>query len=223
MEYTFILLLNLLLGIFAKIYDDIIDEKLNINIIYVDVIRYVMITIGSILFYNDFVFAIIFCLVSLLEFALDTCYLSKLEISKETVEQKDLTAMNDIIWIYTTILSGLFILYHGVVNYSSLTSFNIIYHYKNIGTLVSTFIMCFITVMEITFIPEHSSDIKLYVRIFELLFLSIFFYYMTSFSEYMYEGHYGILIMGIGYFVSSVCFLTLNKFHVFDYLKHKKE
>lgn len=34
MEYTFHLLLSFVLGIFAKIYDDIIDEKLNSQVQY---------------------------------------------------------------------------------------------------------------------------------------------------------------------------------------------
>lgn len=220
MKYTFNLLLSFLLGMFAKIYDDIIDEKLNIDIIYVEVLKYSIITICSILFYNSFVFASIFGVVGLLTFLGDTYYTSKLENCKDTTEQKDLTSLNDGIWIYSFALSGLFIIYHSVVDYSS---FNIIYNYKNIGTLVNTLICSFILVIDIYFTPEHSSDNKLYVRLFVLLFLSTFFYYMTLYSEYIYEGDYGIILTGIGYFASSVCFLTLNKFHVLDYLKHKKE
>ena len=206
--------------IFLKIYDDIIDEKLKIDIIYIDLLKYLVITLFSIVFYNDFVFSIIYFEMTILSFLMDKYYTSKLKNSKDTIDQKDFTAMNDTIWIYSCILSGVFVLYHIVVNYNGLTSFNI-YDYKNVTLLLSIIINFFIITIDIYFTPEHSSNNKLYVRIFVLLLLSIFVYYMTSFSEYIYEGNYGIMLMHIGFLVSSVSFLTLNKYHVFDYLKHK--
>ena len=220
MEYTFNLLLSFLFGIFLKIYDDIIDEKLKIDVIYIDLLKYFVITLFSIIFYNDFVFTIIYFEMTVLSFLMDKYYTSKLENSKDTIEQKDFTAMNDNIWIYSNILSGIFILYHFVVNYNGLTSFNI-YDYKNITLLVNIIINFFIITIDIYFTPEHSSNNKLYVRIFVLLLLSTFVYYMTSFSEYIYEGNYGIILMHIGFLISSVSFLMLKKYDVFDYLKPK--
>lgn len=214
MEYTFNLLLSFLFGIFLKIYDDIIDEKLKIDVIYIDLLKYFVITLFSIIFYNDFVFTIIYFEMTVLSFLMDKYYTSKLENSKDTIEQKDFTAMNDNIWIYSNILSGIFILYHFVVNYNGLTSFNI-YDYKNITLLVNIIINFFIITIDIYFTPEHSSDNKLYVRIFVLLLLSTFVYYMTSFSDYIYEGNYGIMLMHIGFLISSVSFLTLNKHKIF--------
>ena len=220
MEYTFNLLLSFLFGIFLKIYDDIIDEKLKIDVIYIDLLKYFVITLFSIIFYNDFVFTIIYFEMTVLSFLMDKYYTSKLENSKDTIEQKDFTAMNDNIWIYSNILSGIFILYHFVVNYNGLTSFNI-YDYKNITLLVNIIINFFIITIDIYFTPEHSSNNKLYVRIFVLLLLSTFVYYMTSFSEYIYEGNYGIILMHIGFLISSVYFLMLKKYDLFDYLKPK--
>ena len=219
MEYTFNLLLSFIFGIFLKIYDDIIDEKLKIDVIYIDLLKYFVITLFSIIFYNDFVFTIIYFEMTVLSFLMDKYYTSKLENSKDTIEQKDFTAMNDNIWIYSNILSGIFILYHFVVNYNGLTSFNI-YDYKNITLLVNIIINFFIITIDIYFTPEHSSNNKLYVRIFVLLLLSTFVYYMTSFSEYIYEGNYGIILMHIGFLISSVSFLTLKKYNVFDKLKN---
>ena len=128
--------------------------------------------------------------------------------------------MNDNTWIYSNILSGIFILYHIVVNYTELNSFNI-YDYKNITLLVSIIINFFIITIDIYFTPEHSSNNKLYARIFVLLLLSTFLYYMTSFSEYIYEGNYGVILMHIGFLISSVTFLTLKKYNMIDSLKHK--
>jgi hypothetical protein len=45
---------------------------------------------------------------------------------------------------------------------------------------------------------------------------------MTYFSEYIYEGNFGIMLMNIGILISSVCYLTLDKIKVFDYLKNKE-
>lgn len=219
MEYTFNLLLSFLFGIFSKIYDDIIDEKIKIDIIYIDLLKYVVITLFSIIYYNDFVFSIISFEMTVLSFLMDKYYTSKLEKSKETIEQKDFTAMNDNIWIYSNILSGIFIAYHIVVNYKGLSSFNI-YDYKNITLLVNIIINFFIITFDIYFTPEHSSSKKLYARIFVLLLLSTFVYYMSQFSEYIYEGNFGIMLMLIGFLISSVSFLTLKKYNVFDNLKN---
>jgi len=222
MEYSINLYLSFLVGIVLKIYDDIIDEKLNVNVLYIDFLKYFVITLFSIIFYNDFVFSIIYFEMTILSFLMDKYYTSKLEKSKETIEQKDFTAMNDNIWIYSNILSGIFIAYHIVVNYKGLSSFNI-YDYKNITLLVNIIINFFIITFDIYFTPEHSSSKKLYARIFVLLLLSTFVYYMTSFSEYIYEGNYGIMLMHIGFLISSVSFLTLNKYNMFDFLKNNKE
>lgn len=222
MEYSINLYLSFLVGIVLKIYDDIIDEKLNVSIVYIDFLKYFVITLFSIIFYNDFVFSIIYFEMTILSFLMDKYYTSKLEKSKETIEQKDFTAMNDNIWIYSNILSGIFIVYHIVVNYKGLSSFNI-YDYKNITLLVNIIINFFIITFDIYFTPEHSSSKKLYARIFVLLLLSTFVYYMTSFSDYIYEGNYGIMLMNIGFLIASVSFLTLNKCNMFDFLKNNKE
>ena len=48
-------------------------------------------------------------------------------------------------------------------------------------------------------------------------------YYMTYYSEYIYEGNYGIMLMNIGFLFGSISFLTCDKFKMFDYLKNKVE
>lgn len=221
MENIFNLVISFIFGIFLKIYDDIIDEKLKIDIIYIDLLKYFVITLCSIILYNDFVFSIIFFEIISVSWLMDKFYTSKLENSKDTIEQKDFTAINDNIWIYSCILSGVFILYHIIVNYNKLTTLNI-YKYKNITLLVSIIINFFITIIDIYFTPEHSSNNKLYIRFFVLLLLSTFVYYMSSYSEYIYEGNFGIMFMHIGFLISSVAFLTLKKYGVIDYLKYKK-
>jgi hypothetical protein len=116
MEYSINIVLSFLFGLFLKIYDDIIDNKLKINIYYVDLLKYFVITLFSIIFYNDVVFSIIYFEMTLLSFMMDKIYTSKLEISKDTIEQKDLCALNDNIWVYSCILSGCFLGYHIFMN-----------------------------------------------------------------------------------------------------------
>jgi len=46
---------------------------------------------------------------------------------------------------------------------------------------------------------------------------------MSRFSEYIYEGNYGIILMNIGNLIVSVIFLSLDKFKVFDNFKNKDD
>ena len=57
MEYSINLVLSFIYGIIFKIYDDIIDNKLNISEYYVGILKYFVITLFSIIFYNDGVFS----------------------------------------------------------------------------------------------------------------------------------------------------------------------
>ena len=64
MEYSFNLILCFLVGISIKIYDDITDNKLNVDIYYVELLKYFLITLFSIIFYNDVVFSTLFFVIS---------------------------------------------------------------------------------------------------------------------------------------------------------------
>jgi hypothetical protein len=222
MEYSINLLLSFLFGIFLKIYDDIIDNKLNISEYYVGILKYFVITLFSIIFFNDVVFTIIYFEMTLLSLLMDKFYTSKLHISKDTDEQKDLLALNDNVWMYSCILSGCFIIYHIFKNFNNLNTIDL-FNYKNITFFINIIINFFIITIDIYLTPEHSSEKKLYARIFMLIILCIFIYYMTNFSEYIYEGNYGIILMHIGFLISSVIFLSLDKFKVFDSLKNKHD
>jgi hypothetical protein len=221
MQFTINLFLTFLFGIFLKIYDDIIDNKLNINTYYVDILKYFVITLFSIIFFNDVIFSILYFECTLLSFFMDKFYTSKLAISKDTGQQKDLLALNDNIWVYSCILSGCFIIYHIFMNFSNLKSINL-FNYKNITLFINIVINFFIITLDIYFTPEHASEKKLYARVFVFILLSVFVYFMFSFSDYIYEGNYGILIMHIGFLLGSISFLTLDKFKVFDNLKNKE-
>jgi hypothetical protein len=87
---------------------------------------------------------------------------------------------------------------------------------------ITFFINCvinfFIITMDIYFTPEHSSDKKIVTRYIVLVLLCIFVYYMSFFSEFIYEGNYGIMLMHIGFLISSVCYLTYEKLQI---LKNK--
>jgi hypothetical protein len=222
MEYSINLVLSFLFGIFLKVYDDIIDNKLNISEYYVGILKYFVITLFSIVFFNDVVFSIIYFEMTLLSFLMDKFYTSKLHISKDTDEQKDLLALNDNVWVYSCILSGCFIIYHIFKNFNNLKSIDL-FSCKNITLFINIVINFFIITTDIYFTPEHASDKKLYTRIFVLIILCIFIYYMTRFSEYIYEGNYGVILMNIGFLISSVIFLSLDKFKVFDNFKNKND
>jgi hypothetical protein len=218
MEYSINLVLSFLFGLFLKVYDDIIDNKLNISEYYVDILKYFVITLFSIIFFNDGVFSTLFVVMGFSSLIMDKFYTSNLHISKDTDEQKDLLAFNDNVWVYSCILSGCFIIYHIFKNFNSLKSINL-FSYKNITLFISIVINFFIIIIEIYFTPEHASEKKLYSRICVLIILCIFIYYMTYFSEYIYEGNYGIMLMDIGILIDSIIFLSLDKFKVFDNLK----
>lgn len=223
MEYTLNLVLCFLYGIIFKIYDDMIDNKLNIDVFYVNLIKYFVITLFSIIFYNSIIFSLLWFSMAFVSFLLDKYYTTNLCESKDTDFQKDFTCMNEDTWFYSLILSGIFIIYHSIMFFinNQQNDFHL-FSYKNITFVINLIINITIVTLDIYFTPEHASDKKLYARIVVLILLSIFFYYMTYFSEYIYEGNYGIILMNIGFLIGSVSFLSLDKFKVFDYLKNKE-
>jgi len=222
MEYSLNIVLSFLFGLFLKVYDDIIDNKLNVNIYYVDFLKYFVITLFSIIFYNDIIFSLLYFECNLLCLMMDKFYTSKLEISKDTNEQKDLCALNDNIWVYSFLLSGCFVVYHIFMNLNKIKDIHL-FDYKNITLIINIIITFFIITMDIYFTPEHASDKKLYARIVVFILLSVFVYYMTNFSEYVYEGNYSIMLMYIGFLICSICFLTCDKFNVFDSFKNTEK
>ena len=219
MEYSFNLILCFVVGIMLKIYDDITDNKLNIDIYYVELLKYFVITLFSIIFYNDVIFSTLFFIMAVSSLLMDTFYTSKLENSKDNNEQQDFTCFNDNLWVYSFILSGAAIIYHILMNVNKMEDIQLL-DYKNITFFINIIITIIIVVADIYFTPEHASEKKLYARIFGFILLSIFVYYMTHYSDYIYEGTYGIMLMIISVLLGSISFLTLDKFHVFDSLKN---
>jgi len=224
MYYSFNLILAFIYGIIFKIYDDIIDNKLNINIIYVNLLKYFVITLFSLVFYNSIVFSILWFIMAFSSFLMDKFYTSKLINSKDTIDQKDFTCMNEDTWLYSLILSGIAILYHlcWFLQKNKLNEIDLL-SIKNITFYINIIINLIIVIIDIYFTPEHSSNKKLLARCFVLLLLSIFFYSMTFYSEYIYEGNYGIILMNIGFLIGSISFLTLDKYKYFDSLKNKSD
>jgi len=240
MEYSINLILSLLCGIVVNTYDDIIDNKLQIDMFYVNITKYFAITLFSILFYNDIVFSLLWFSMAFVSFLMDIFYTSKLLENKDTLEQKNLTVLNDDTWVYSLLLSGLFIIYHiftffsvkktnqenlnsqnvdSILRSNEISTLNIQWCNKNLTLFISLLLNIFIVISDTYFTPEHASDKKLYARIVVLIVLCIFVYYMTYFTECIYEGNYSIMLMTIGILISSICFLTLDKFHVFDNYK----
>ena len=159
MEYSINIVLSFLFGIFLKIYDDIIDNKLNLNIYYVEILKYFVITLFSIIFFNDVIFSVLYFECTLLSFLMDKYYTSKLEISKDTIEQKDLLALNDNIWVYSCLLSGCFVVYHIFMNLNKIKDIHL-FDYKNITLFVNIIINFFIITLDIYLTPEHASNTK---------------------------------------------------------------
>jgi hypothetical protein len=222
MEYTQNLFFCFFYGVIFKIYDDMIDNKLNIDNYYLEILKYFVITLFSTIFYNDSVFATLWFAMAFSSLLMDKFYTSKLENSNDNNNQKDFTCFNDNLWVYSLILSGVFIIYHIFMNLNKIKDVNL-FDYKNITFFVSIIINIIIVIVDIYYTPEHVSDKKLYARICVFILLSIFMYYMTYFSEYIYEGNYGIMLMNIGFLFGSISFLTFDKFKMFDYLKNKVE
>ena len=79
MEYTVNMILGFLFGLFLKIYDDIIDNKFNLNNYYIDFLKYFVITLFSIIFFNDAIFSIVYFEMTLLSLLMDKYYSPKFE------------------------------------------------------------------------------------------------------------------------------------------------
>lgn len=219
MEYSFNLILCFVYGIILKIYDDITDNKLKVDIYYVELLKYIVITLFSIIFYNNVVFSTLWFVMAFASLLMDKFYTSKLENSKDNNEQKDLTCFNDNLWVYSLILSGVAIIYHIFMNLNKMEDIHL-FDYKNITLFINIIFNIVLVITEIYVTPENASEKKLYMRILACTLYSILVYYLTNFSDYIYEGTYGIMFMNIGALVGSISFLTLDKFHVFDSLKN---
>lgn len=212
MKYNINFILAIFFGIFLKIYDDIIDNKININIFYIDILKYIVITLFSIIFYNDIIFSILYFEATILSFYMDYVYTNNLDNNIDNNTQKNLLAMNENTWIYSCFLSGFFILFHLFIyiKNNNLNDINL-FTYKNITLLILIFVNSFIVLGDIYYTPEHFSDKKLYARIIVLILLCITFYYMIFYSTYIYEGIYSFLLLYIGFLITSICSLILNK------------
>ena len=139
MEYSFNLILCFLYGIIFKIYDDITDNKINIDNYYIEILKYFVITLFSIIFYNDIVFSTLWFVMAFSSLLMDKFFTSKLENSKDNNKQKDFTCFNDNLWVYSLILSGISIIYHIFMNLNKIKYVNL-YDYKNITFFVNIII-----------------------------------------------------------------------------------
>jgi hypothetical protein len=221
MEYSFNLILSFIYGIIFKIYDDITDNKINIDNYYLDFLKYFVITLFSIIFYNDIVFSTLWFAMAFSSLLMDKFYTSKLENSKDNNEQKDFTCFNDNLWVYSLILSGIAIIYHIFMNSNKMKDIHL-FDYKNITFFINIIINLIIVIVDIYYTPEHASEKKLYARSIVFILLSLYVYCISFFSEYIYEGNYSIMMMNIGFLLGSISFLTCDKFNVFDNLKTKE-
>ena len=170
-------LFSFLYGIILKVYDDIIDNKLDVDPFYIDLFKYLTISLFSILFYADSVFSFLWFEMTLLSIFMDVFYTKNLFCNKEQFDAKKLECMNDTVWVYSTILSGLFTIYHLWYNRYHLTD-----SMKN-KTLFLFILLCgAIIITDIYITPEHASEKNMQVKknyIQESLYCSFFPFCIT--------------------------------------------
>jgi hypothetical protein len=90
---------------------------------------------------------------------MDFFYIKNLFCNKEKFDAKKLECMNDTVWLYLTILSGFFSIYHLWYNRSHLTD-----SMKNKSFFIFIILIGFLVVCEQYITPENASDKKLYIN-----------------------------------------------------------
>jgi len=210
-----IFIITFLYGIILKIYDDIIDNKLQINNLITDFFCYMTISLVTLSCYLSGSFSFIWLEMSLLTFVMDYLYTYRFKI--ETEESKDLQGMNDSIWTYTCIISAIFTIYHIIKNEFDFK----IDGPKKYTLLIFVIINFFIVTIDIYFTPEHSSNKKYYTRLFVFFLILFTVITMIKYNDYFYDGTIGIMLMHLGFLISSLLYLSFENWDFIQNLKPK--
>ncbi len=207
--------MSFLFGVILNVYDDIIDNKLDINTTITDFFCYASITLQAILCYKSPYFSVILAIMSGISAIMDYFYTRMLK--KETYDSKDLTCMNDSFFIYLLCLSIMFTFYH--------FSNKSIYFNKKDQKTASFYnfaiINLLIAVADIYFTPEHSSRKKFYARLMMLFVVSTIVFYMIKYKDHFHNGVIGIMLMNLGILIWSVIYFLLENTSIITNLKPK--
>lgn len=210
-----IFIITFLYGIILKIYDDIIDNKLQINNLITDFFCYMTISLVTLSCYLSGSFSLIWLEMSLLTFVMDYLYTYRFKI--ETEESKDLQGMNDSIWVYACFIAAIFTIYHIIKNKFDFK----IDCPKKYTLLIFVIINFFIVTIDIYFTPEHSSNKKYYTRLFVFFLILFTVITMIKYNDYFYDGTIGIMLMHLGFLTSSLLYLSFENWDFIQNLKPK--
>uniref|UniRef100_A0A6C0BZJ7 Uncharacterized protein n=1 Tax=viral metagenome TaxID=1070528 RepID=A0A6C0BZJ7_9ZZZZ len=209
-----ICVVSFLYGVTLKIYDDIIDNKLPLSKIYIDIFCYLTLSLMTIIFYLSPAFSILWTEMAGVSLILDKIYTCN--IKQDTTDSKNYECMNDFIWMYSLILSSFFACYHyfnaEAINFNTDSP-------KNKSLLIFAVINFIIVTCDIYFTPEHSSNKKYYARIVLMVIISVIIFYMVKYSLYFYDGVIGIMLMNMGFLVASVTYMTFEDSNFINKLK----
>lgn len=197
------LILGFLLGIVFKIYDDLIDFKLDVRQEYVDFSCFTFISLIVILC-HDPSFCITSFAICLLTFVMDKYYTCKLKENFEDSTQKNLEGMNDTLWLYTLFITGVGVMYHACTSVFTITikSFTFVFHM--ILSLAIVFLDIYLT-------PEHASTTKLRARVGVLILLCFLLWAMLPYAAYFYDAAFSVMGVFIGFLIASISFLLLHQ------------
>ena len=196
---------SFLYGIVLKIYDDVIDNKLKIGNQNIDYLGYTTISLCLLACYLSGSFSFIYFEMTLLTFIMD--YIYTFQFKEDTEESKDFCGMNDNVWTFTVWISVMLGIYHFISNRHEIR----IHDVRSYTFLFFIIVNFFIITLDIYFTPEHSSNRKYYARIVVLLLLSFVVFLMNRHSEYFYDGTIAIMMMNVGFLISSVTFMSIEK------------
>lgn len=210
-----IFIITFLFGSIFKIYDDIIDNKLQINNLINDYFCYMTISLITLSCYLSGSFSLIWLEMALMTFIMD--YLYTYQFKVDTENSKDFQGMNDNIWIYCTIITAIFTIYHIIKNKFDFK----IDGPKKYTLLIFVIINFFIVTIDIYFTPEHSSNKKYYARIFVFFLILFTVITMIKYNDYFYDGTIGIMLMNLGFLTSSLLYLSFENCDFIQNLKPK--
>ena len=207
--------MSFLYGIVIKIYDDIIDNKLQINRYITDFFCYVSISLATLLCYLSGSFSLITLEMELLTFAMD--YLYTYQFKQDTEESKDFKGMNDNMWLYVSIISAAFTIYYFTKNKVNFKMDSV----KKYTLLIFAIINFFIITLDIYFTPEHSSQNKFNARFILFLIILAIVVGMIKCNRNFYDGTIGIMLMNLGFLTASLIYMSLENTSIVANLKPK--
>jgi uncharacterized membrane protein len=199
--------LSFLFGCIIKIYDEIVDNKINVSISFIETIKIFMIGIITILFLyeNSFILPFLFGLCYNL-------YLGDLILIKFNNTPIEETAINDAYWnssiIYVTVLALVIFLYNCKSYLITCKSFMHFLFSKNkyiISAIYITFTF-FSYLWESYYFTEENSSKKYYWRIIFVLYSVISCILFIVYKQYFILGLPMLKMWHIGYLFVWFCF-----------------